>query len=180
MWRNSAERYGLITKCLHWSVAVLIFALIVLGWYMVDLTYFDRWYNASLAWHKALGLLVLTLGVSLVSWKLISRSPPYPSSIPRWQQLAASAVHHVLLLMMILLPLTGYLISTSAGKAVDIFGWFVIPPVIEVDTALRDLAIKIHFWCAYGTGLLALAHAGAALKHQFIDRDGVLSRMGWG
>ena len=179
MLRNSAQRFGLVTKVLHWWTAVLIFALIGLGWYMVDLTYFDRWYNAALSWHKALGLLVLVLGTLLLCWKVISPSPDYPASIGRFQRAAATAVHHMLLLMLLLIPITGYLISTSAGKPIDIFGWFEIPPVIDVNTALRDFAIQIHYWSAYGTGVLALAHAAAAFKHQFIDRDGILARMLW-
>ena len=75
MLRNSAQRYGLVTKALHWWTAVLIFVLIGLGWYMVDLTYFDRWYNAALSWHKALGLLVLALGSLMLCWKVFPRLP---------------------------------------------------------------------------------------------------------
>jgi cytochrome b561 len=95
------------------------------------------------------------------------------------ERLAATAVHMLLLAMMVLIPVTGYLISTSAGKAIEVFGWFEIPAVLDVDTGLRDLAIRLHFYCAYGTGVLALGHAAAALKHQFIDRDGILARMLW-
>ena len=72
--RNSADRFGLVTKLLHWLIAILIIFLIWLGWYMVDLTYYDKWYNASLAWHKALGMLVLGLGIAKIGWQLYS--PP--------------------------------------------------------------------------------------------------------
>jgi len=180
MLRNSADRYGLVTKCLHWSIALLILTLIALGWYMVDLTYFDRWYNASLSWHRILGLVVLALAAVFVIWKALSPSPAYPASIPRAQQMAATGVHHFLVLLMFLIPLTGYVISTSAGKAIDVFGWFQIPALFAIDTTVRDIAIQIHFYAAYGIGLLALGHAAAALKHQFIDGDGILKRMLWG
>ncbi len=179
MLRNSAVDYGWVTKGLHWTLAGLIFGLIGLGYYMVDLTYFDRWYNASLTLHRALGLLVLLLGSMLLGWKLISASPAYPPTVGPLSRVAATAVHALLLLMMVLIPVTGYLISTSAGKAIDVFGWFEVPPLVEVSTAVRDFAIRVHYFCAYGTGLLALAHAAAALKHQFIDRDGLLRRMWW-
>ncbi len=176
---NSSERYGLVTKLLHWAIAFAIFGLIALGWYMVDLTYFDRWYNASLAWHKTLGMSVLGLGVVFVIWKFVSPSPRHPPSLGALQMLAATLAHYVLMTMMVLIPISGYLISTSAGKPVEIFTWFSIPALIEVDDRLRDIAITVHYWCAYGTGALALGHAGAAFKHQFIDRDGILARMIW-
>lgn len=180
MLRNSSDRYGLVTKVLHWSIAVLMLGLIGLGWYMVDLTYFDRWYNASLSWHRILGLVVLGLATLFVLWKQVSPSPHHHlARIGPLQRVAASLVHRLLVLMMFLLPVTGYLISTSAGKAIDVFGWFEIPALIDVDTALRDVAIWIHYYAAYGTGLLALGHAAAALKHQFIDKDGLLARMLW-
>ena len=179
MLRNSISSYGWLTKGLHWTIAALIFGLIGLGWYMVDLTYFDRWYNASLSFHRALGLLVLVLGCALVCWKIISASPAYPPSVGPLSRLAATAVHALLMLMMVLIPVTGYLISTSAGKAIDVFGWFEVPPLVDVNTAVRDLAIQVHYFSAYGTGVLALAHAAAAFKHQFIDHDGILARMWW-
>ena len=171
------ERYHLITRALHWSIALLIVTLLALGWYMVGLTYFDRWYNAALSWHRVLGLSVLALALIFLPWRLLMPAPPLPESVGRLQHLAATGVHYLLLLMMLLIPLTGYLVSTSAGKSIDVFGWFAVPPLVVVDERLRDLAIKIHFYCAYGTGFLALGHAGAALKHQFIDKDGILSRM---
>lgn len=179
MLRNSSDRYGVVTKVLHWSIAVLIFGLVGLGWYMVDLTYFDRWYNASLAWHRVLGLAVLLLAVLFVGWKRFSPSPAHPFGLPRLQQIAAVTVHHLLVVMMFLLPITGYLISTSAGKAIDVFGLFEVPALFRVERNVRDLAIAIHYYAAYGTGVLALGHAAAALKHQFIDRDGLLARMLW-
>jgi len=177
--RNTPDSYGLVTKVLHWSIAGLIFGLIGLGRYMVDLTYFDRWYNASLAWHRVLGLVVLLLAALFVGWKAVSPSPLHPRGLPRLQRIAAVSVHLALMLMMFLLPVTGYLISTSAGKPIDVFGLFEVPVLFPVDRGLRDLAIDVHYYAAYATGVLALGHAGAALKHQFIDRDGLLARMLW-
>lgn len=177
--RNTAAGFGLLTKLLHWATALLIIGLIALGWYMVDLTYFDRWYNTSLSVHRALGMVVFALGVLTLSWRLVSPSPGPQASLKRWERQLASAMHHLLLLMVIAIPVSGYLISTSAGKAIDFFGWFEIPAVISVDEALRDIAIEVHFYLAYATAGLVCLHAGAALKHQFIDRDGTLARMLW-
>ncbi|MEM7466659.1 MAG: cytochrome b [Pseudomonadota bacterium] len=176
---NTAETYGVVTKLLHWVMAGLMIGLIWLGWYMVDLTYYDRWYNKSLEFHKSFGLVVFAVGLILIIWKQLSPAPELPQKLPKWQKIAAKAVHFLLLLFVLLLPVTGFLISTSAGKSVSFFTWFDLPPVIEVDEGLRDIAISTHFYLAYGVLMLVLLHAGAAIKHQFIDRDGTLARMIW-
>ncbi|HCU88973.1 MAG TPA: cytochrome B, partial [Gammaproteobacteria bacterium] len=115
---NSETRYGLVSKVLHWVIAFAVIGLICLGWYMVDLTYFDKWYNQSLAIHKALGLMVLGLVVVLFFWKIISPSPNLVASIPLVQRFAARGMHHLLMLVMTVISISGYLISTAAGKPV--------------------------------------------------------------
>ena len=79
--------------------------------------------------------------------------------------------------MMVAGPLTGYVISTSAGDGIAIFGWFEVPAVLPKSEALRDAAVELHYYLAYGTAALVLLHVTAALKHQFVDRDDILSRM---
>lgn len=174
--KNSASHYGAISKCLHWCVALLIIGLIGLGFYMVDLTYYDRWYNATLTWHKSLGMAALALAVMKIGWQLYS-PPPAPTGLPPWERLGAGIMHVVLLGMMLIIPASGYLISTSAGQGVEIFGLLRVPALSSGGTALRDAAIAVHFYTAYGTALLIVGHAGAALKHNFINRDETLRRM---
>ncbi len=176
---NSATHYGLVSKLLHWVIALSIIGLIWLGWYMVDLTYFDKWYNQSLAFHKAHGMLVLGLALVLFIWKIVSPSPAEVASMPSWQRVAAHAMHHILMLLMVAIPVSGYLISTSAGKPVSFFGLFDVPALFDKNEEVRDFAIDLHFYIAYGIGFLVLGHAGAAIKHQLIDRDGTLARMIW-
>jgi cytochrome b561 len=79
--------------------------------------------------------------------------------------------------MMLALPVTGYLVSGSAGQAIPVYGWFEVPALARLEAGARDLVIAIHYYCAYGTGALAALHAAAAVKHQFVDRDGLLARM---
>jgi cytochrome b561 len=177
MFKNSPTGFGIVSRFLHWTIAFSIIGLIGLGWYMVGLSYYDRWYHRSLELHRVWGLAVLVLGVLFSLWKFVSPSPALPDAIARFQRVAAHAAHGLLLTMMLLLPVTGYLISTSAGQAVPVYGWFEVPAIGRLDAAARDLVIAIHYYCAYGTGLLATLHAAAALKHQFVDRDGLLTRM---
>jgi cytochrome b561 len=178
-FRNTPSHYGLISKLLHWTIAVLILGLVWLGAYMVELSYFDKWYNQSLSLHKSLGLLVFALAGFYFTWKIFSPSPIGLAVAPRWQQISARLVHAGLMLLMVAIPLSGYLISTSAGKPVDFFGLFEVPPPARNNKEIRDLAITLHYYCAYGIVLLVVAHAGAAVKHQLFDKDGTLARMLW-
>ena len=175
--KNTAEHYGLITKLLYWVVALLIIGLIWLGWYMVGLTYYDRWYNDSLSLHKALGLVVLVLGGAKIGWIIYSRPPDFVASIKRWERAAAKATHHSFYLLMLLIPVTGYIISTSKGDGISMFGWFEVPALFPVSETLRDLAIDLHFYAAYATAGLVVLHAAAAIKHQLLDKDGTLRRI---
>ena len=176
---NTQERYGLLTRILHWAIAVLILFLVWLGWYMVDLDYYHKWYNSSLVWHKSLGVIALVLALIKFGWQLYTPAPHAVGALKPWERKAATGMHHVLLLLMLFIPVTGYFISTSDGKPVEVFDWFSIPALISDNKSVRDWAIDLHFYMAYGIGLLAIGHAGAALKHQFIDKDGTLARMIW-
>lgn len=176
---NSNTHYGLISKLLHWSTAISMFSLIGLGWYMVDLSYYDRWYNASLSWHRSLGILVFFIGLAMLIWKSLSQSPENEANFSAWQRTAAKFVHWLLLSLVIGIPVTGFLVSTSAGKPVNVFNWFEMPVLIQVNDSWRELIIAFHYYLSYGVGLIALGHATAAIKHQFVDRDGTLARMLW-
>jgi len=161
--KNTPNRFGLVTKLSHWLIAFAIIGLIWLGWYMVDLTYYDKWYNKSLAWHKSLGILVLGAALLKIGWQLYSPIPDTNATLKKWERLGANIMHKLLFAMMLLIPITGYLISTSNGKPVDIFDWFEIPALLSKNTELRDLAIELHFYMAYGIAVLLLGHVAAAL-----------------
>ena len=177
--KNTSQHFGILTKLFHWLIAISIIGLIWLGWYMVDLTYYDKWYNRSLDWHKSLGMLVLGAALLKIGWQLYSPTPKTTLNLKNWERLSANIMHKLLFAMMILIPISGYLISTSNGKPIEIFGWFDVPALISNNKELRDLAIELHYYMAYGIAVLVLGHVGAALKHQFINKDGTLVKMLW-
>lgn len=176
---NSSTRFGWLTRLLHWLVALHILGLIGLGYYMVDLSYYDPNYNDSLRYHKAFGITAFALGLFKVVWFFGNTQPEPTAPLPAWQLTASHVVHWLLLLAMVAIPASGYLISTSAGEGIDVFGWFEVAALFEVSDDNRELAIVIHEYLAYGTLALVGLHAAAAVKHQFIDRDGTLTRMLW-
>ena len=175
--KNTPAGYGLLSKSLHWLNALLIISLIGLGFYMVGLTYYDRWYNAALTWHKSLGLIALGLAMGMAGWQWYSPPPATLPGLQPWERLGARIMHIALMGMMLVIPFSGYLISTSAGQGVEIFGLVRIPALLHGGTTLRDVAIAVHFYAAYGTALLVIGHGGAALKHHFVNRDDTLRRM---
>ena len=176
-WRNGRDHYGVVSIAFHWTVALGFAGLIGLGAWMVELTYYDPWYNASLALHKAIGIVVLIPALARLGWRLADRRPGFEAELTSAERMAATAMHWLLGALTVLLPVTGYLISTSEGSGIDMFGLVEVPASVPVSAGMRDLAIDVHFYLAYGAvGLIAL-HAGAALKHHFLDGGSTLARM---
>ena len=162
---------------LHWAIALAVVGLVGLGAWMVGLTYYDPWYYDSLALHKAIGIVVLALALAKFGWKLVDRNPGFGPEVKPHERAGATAMHWLLNALMVLLPVTGYLISTSEGAGIDMFGLFDVPALVDVTAATRDLAIDIHFYVAYGGIALVGMHIIAVLKHHFVDRGSTLRRM---
>ncbi len=177
MWKNSDNCFGLVSVSLHWLMALLMIGLFILGWYMMDLSYTDSDYNLAYMVHKSLGILVFELAIVQIGWRLYVNHPAPLRSHKSWEVLAARVVHIILFSMIVLIAFSGYAISSAEGDAVSFFNLYAIPGILPAYENLEDLAGEIHFYLAYGTACLVLLHMAAALKHQFIDKDGTLSRM---
>jgi cytochrome b561 len=174
---DSESRYGLVLRALHWAIAFLIIALIPLGWYMVRLDYYDPWSYDALEIHKELGMVVLLLASIMGAKQIAQRTTVIAKPRKQWEALAAKITHYLLYALMLVVPATGYMISTSAGAGVSVFGLFEVPAVLPKSVPLRDAAISVHYYVAYaGVGLIAF-HIAGALKHHFIERDDALKQM---
>jgi len=175
--------YGVVAKWMHWLIALAIIAMLVIGWTMTDLPNGSQKF-ALFQWHKSIGITILLLSVLRLVWRLVHPVPPLPPAMPGWEKFAARASHALLYILMIGMPLTGWaIVSTSPlNLPTMLYGLVRWPnlPVLpeltnkkEVGHALGD----VHGFGAYIlAGLLAL-HVVAALKHHFMDRDDVLTRM---
>ncbi len=176
MLKNNSTHYGLISRLIHWLMALSIFFMFGLGLYMMDLGYYDAWRKGSVDLHKSIGMLLLLLLVFRTIWSFISTTPT-PLAGPKWEQMSAKAVHGLLYLLMFTLMLTGYLISTADGRGIEIFTLVTIPALPLSFDQQEDLSGEIHEILAYLLIALASFHGLAALKHQFINKDGALMRM---
>lgn len=174
--KSTATGYGYISIALHWLMAVGIYYMFGLGLYMIELTYYDSWYHGSLAFHKGLGILLALALVARVIWRIFEPSPkPVPG--PKWEQVSALLMHKLLYLALLSLFVSGYLISTADGRAIDVFGWFDVPSLGSFVKHQTDVAGKWHKYNAWLLIFLSGFHALAALKHHFIDKDTTLKRM---
>lgn len=171
------SRYSLPSIALHWMIAVLIIAAFALGVTMVDIPGITPTKLKYFSWHKWLGITVLGLACLRLLWRLFNKPPAYPATMPGWQRNAAHLLHGALYVLMFAIPVSGYLYSLAAGVPVVYLGILPLPAVIGADAELRPVLKAVHYWLNMGLLALFIMHVAAALKHQFIDRDGVMRRM---
>jgi len=177
MRSNTPARYGATAIGLHWIVALLIFAAFGLGLYMTDIPGFTPTKLKLYSWHKWLGVTVFALAVLRVLWRLTHAAPAPVAGMPAWQAGAAKVAHGLLYLLILVVPVTGYLYSLAAGVPVVYLGVWPLPTLIEPNDALKETLKSAHIWLNYLMAALVALHAAAALKHQWLDRDGTLGRM---
>lgn len=175
--RNSTARYGLVSRILHWGVALTVFGLFALGLWMVGLDYYDTWRKAGPDLHKSIGLTLFAVMVIRVVWRMLSPPPPALASYSKLTRIAASAGHLFLYVALFTVMFAGYLISTADGVGIPVFGLFEVPALISGLPNQADNAGTIHLYLAWAIVIFAVLHGLAALKHHFIDRDVTLKRM---
>lgn len=170
-------RYTKTALLLHWLIAMLIVAAFALGVTMVDIPGITPTKLKYYSWHKWLGVTVLALACARLLWRLAHRPPAYPDTMPGWQRHAAHGLHGLLYVLMFAVPISGYFYSLASGVPVVYLGVIPLPVLIDSNAEWKPLLQQAHY--ALNMTLLAcvLLHVAAALKHQFIDRDGVLRRM---
>lgn len=170
------ERYTRTAIGLHWLIAVAIAATFGLGLYMHDLPLSPDKLKLY-SWHKWAGVTIFALVLVRLLWRLSHEPPALPASMPRPLRLAAQAAHWVLYALMFALPLSGWLMSSAKGFQTVWFGLLPLPDLVAKDKALGNALAQVHELLAWTLLVLVVLHVVAALKHHFIDRDTVLTRM---
>jgi cytochrome b561 len=169
------QRYSLTAIGLHWLLALAIGATFCVGFYMTDLPMSPlrlKLYN----WHKWAGVIILALSALRLLWRLSHRPPP-DAPMPSWQAKASHNTHHLLYVLFFAVPLIGWAYSSAVGFPIVLFGVWPLPSFVPVDKALAASLKPWHAYMAYALASLVCLHVGAALKHQFIDHDGLMFRM---
>lgn len=162
----------------HWTIAVLITANLVIGFFHEGWAPDVR--AVAMGFHKSTGILIILLTLGRIAWRITHRPPPLPATVKPWEKGLAHAVHWTLYALMLALPLTGWLMS-SAGKRkfpLDFYGLFPIPylPVAQNEAAAGTYAER-HEQLAFIALALLILHLGGVVKHYFMDRDRTVQRM---
>jgi len=169
------QAYDTFSKCLHWAMAAMIIGLLLAGVVMIDLP------KGSLrsdvyGIHKQVGVAVLLLAVLRLGWRLRVGVPALPATMPPLEQRLAQLGHLGLYGLMLVMPLSGILMSQSGDHPVQLLG-LTLPSLVGKDKELNDLFEGAHEVLAFAWAALLAAHVGAALRHHFVLKDGVLARM---
>lgn len=170
------QRYSTIAIVFHWLIALMIIGAFTMGLVMADMNPSPtklRYYS----WHKWAGVTILALASLRLLWRLGHAAPAYPDTMPGWQKLAADASHGLLYVLMFAVPLSGYFYTLAAGYPVVYFGLFELPVLIARNDELKTVLKEVHFWLNMGLASAVGLHVAAALKHHFIDRDGMIKRI---
>lgn len=176
-WRNTQTSWGAVAIAIHWLSAVVVLGMFVLGLWMTSLSYYDAWYHKAPYVHRSIGVLLFILTVARVGWRLYSPPPAPLASHKPWEQTAARVVHLLLYLLLFMVMVSGYLIATAEGRAIEVFGWFSVPATLYGIDDQEDVAGVVHLSLAWTLMALVALHTGAGLKHHLLDRDVTLRRM---
>ena len=170
------DRFTRVRRYLHWLVALLLAAQIPLAWVMIEQRLGpDKLANYAL--HKSLGILLLLVGLARISAAVSTRRPPLPAALPRAQRIAARTAEALLFLVLVVMPLPGWLMSSAANFPVSVFGWFTLPDLVQPSQDLFATLQKVHRGLSYLLMATAALHISAAMRHYFILRDNVLYSM---
>ena len=168
-------RFALPARILHWAMAALILAMLLIGAGMLSTT--TARYPELLAWHRPIGLAILILALVRLGVRLTHRAPALPADLPAIQVAAAKGSHYLLYALMIAMPLIGWAMQSAGGYPVILWKGVVLFPILPHAVQLYGWLRFAHGLLAYAFFLLILAHLGAALFHGLIRRDGVFRSM---
>lgn len=173
-WRNTSERYGAVAQLLHWGMFAFVALQLVGGEVLEELPKKSAIRGFAFDAHESLGILVLALLVVRIAWRIASPAPAVEG--PAWQRVAARAAHALIYLLLVAIPVAGYVMVAAKGHQAAFFG-LDVPSLVGKDEALAKLAHGAHEILANVLIAILAVHAAAALWHHWIARDSVLRRM---
>lgn len=179
-WRNSGQRYGLVAQGFHWLIVILVVVQYQLGRLAEDLP-LGMEKLILMSRHKSLGVTILLLVLARLAWRLANPQPQAPVGLHPALRILSKFAHVLLYLLLLALPLTGWLASSAANSPVSWWGWMTLPDLVAPDKARFELLGTAHQFLTRMLIVIVAIHAVAALIHHFVFRDDVLRRMlpGW-
>jgi len=175
--KNTKENFGWVSIILHWLMAIVLIAMYFVGDWMVDLDYYNKWYKTAPDIHRAVGVIIACFMIFRLLWNTLQVKPVHLNPETTRKNRLATIMHYTFYLLVFVLVVSGYLITTAKGQGVDIFGFFEIPALLADNKDRGELAGDVHEWIGLSFILLVAVHALAALLHHFKFKDGTLKRM---
>jgi cytochrome b561 len=169
-------RYSGTAQALHWLAALLIFCGFGLGLFMTGLEITPdklRYYG----WHKWLGITVFLLAAIRLAWRAAHPAPPLPVKMPAWQIRASRVAHAMLYVLMLAIPLSGWIYSSATGVSVVYLGLVPLPDLVPKGRETAKTLLLLHQALNSLLAAMVTIHIAAALRHHFVDGDDVLARM---
>ncbi len=172
----ASKNYSITAIALHWLLALMIIGSFGFGLYMTELPVSPQRLKL-INWHKWAGVTILFLSALRLLWRLTHPAPPLPDTMPAWQRAASHVSHWGMYALFFAVPLIGWAYSSAAGFPIVWFGVLPLPDWVPKDRELAEAIKPFHELAAWTLMLIVIVHVLAALKHHFVDRDGVLARM---
>ena len=176
MLRNSNERYGVISQALHWIIVIMVFTQIVYGTIAADLP-LGMQRLIVLARHKSIGMTIFILIFARLLWRLLNQVPSLPPQMSINERRLAHTTHWLFYVLLLCLPIAGWITSSASNLTVSWFGLFTWPDLVEQNKQLADIAKEVHEFLGWILFAVIGLHFTAALRHHFILKDDVLVRM---
>lgn len=181
---SSNKQYSGIAIGLHWLIAILIIGMLAVGKYMTNLDENDPIRYSLTQWHKSFGICILILSFLRILWRLTHKTPALPEGMASWEKLVAGLTHLVFYLLIIGIPLSGWIMVSASPLNLPTVLFKQIPwphlppfPTLPNKAEVAELSHFAHNMASNLLGVLLILHVAAALRHQFIIKDNLINRM---
>jgi cytochrome b561 len=174
--RNTEQGWGIVQQSLHWLIVALAFAQLAVGFVFADMPTDDPTRPFLFRLHSTIGLTILFVILIRFLWRLANPVPTLPDTLPAWQKTLARTNHYLLYLILIGMPIVGYLLVNASGHAVP-FYTIQLPAIIGPNKTLAHTLLPLHIAAAFALMVLVALHIVGALRHEFVLKDNTLRRM---
>ncbi|MCF6764763.1 cytochrome b [Thiotrichales bacterium 19S3-7] len=171
------KNWGAITILIHWISFFAILFLFISGILMVTLSYYNYWYHKLPFWHKSIGVILFIITIIRILWVSGRGRATSIDTHKAWEKKISHIVHFLLYLVLLIVLISGYFMTTSEGSDISVFDWFKVPHITTLLHAHIDLLGQVHKFSSYCLIVLVSLHTLGALKHHIIDKDDTLKRM---
>jgi len=178
MIRNTTSSWGLVQQTLHWLIVALVVAQLIVGSTLGATPADASLWRTLFPLHATIGMSIFVVMLVRLLWRVSNPVPELPDTLKPWQKTLAHGNHWLLYIILIGLPIGGYVLVSTHGQPIPFFGWSLPPmPFVPQSETLQATIKAMHGLGAMIVVVLVVLHVAAALRHGYLLKDGVLQRM---